>query len=179
MGGLYGISPAECSQETPNTQTSVFKYKDGKMLEFETRGRYTHAEAGLEIRIGNMFYGTEGYVEIDGGTWKAYRKRENKPFAGSNVGEKPTDPTFMAPPGGSNHYGNFIDAIRSGKNEDLHADILEGYMSACLPALTNISYRLGRELTFDGAKEKFVKDKEADKMLTRVYRKPYVVPEVV
>jgi len=179
MGGLYGIDPKECSQETPNTQTSVFKYKDGKMLEFETRGRYTHAEASLNIRIGNMFYGTEGYMEIDGGNWRAYRKRENKPFAGSDVEERSADPTFLAPPGGSNHYGNFIDAIRSGKNEDLHADILEGYMSACLPALANISYKVGRVLTFDGVKEKFVNDKEADKLLTREYRKPYVVPDVV
>jgi predicted dehydrogenase len=179
MGGLYGIDPKECSQETPNTQTSVFKYKDGKMLEFETRGRYTHSEASLDIRIGNMFYGTEGYMEIDGGNWRAYRRRENKPFAGSDVAEKTGDPTFMAPPGGSNHYGNFIDAIRSGKNEDLHADILEGYMSACLPALANISYKLGRQLTFDGATEKFVKDKEADKLLTREYRSPYVVPKEV
>ena len=85
----------------------------------------------------------------------------------------------MAPPGGGGHYGNFIDAIRSGKNEDLHCHILEGYMSACLPALANISYRMGRQLTFDGSKEKFVKDPEADKLLTRVYRKPYVVPDVV
>jgi hypothetical protein len=45
-----------------------------------------------------------------------------------------------------------------------------------LPHLANISYRLGRELRFDGAKEKFVQDPEADKMLTRDYRKPYVIP---
>jgi predicted dehydrogenase len=179
MGNIFGISPAECSQETPNTQTSLFKYKDGKILEFETRGRYTNAEASLEIRIGNTFYGTEGYLELDGGTWKAYRKRENKPFAGSDVGERPKDPTFMAPPGGGGHYANFVDAVRSGKNEDLHCDIKEGYMSAVLPALANISYRLGRQLTFDGATEKFVRDKEADKMLTRNYRKPYVVSEEV
>ena len=177
MGGLYGINPAECEQETPNTQTSVFKYKDGKMLEFETRGRYTNEEGGLGISIGNTFYGTEGYLEINGSQWQAFRKRENKPFAGSVTGEKPTD--FMAPPGGGGHHGNFIDAIRSGKDEDLHCQIYEGYMSACLPALANISYRLGRELTFDGAKEKFVKDPQADKMLTREYRKPYVVPQQV
>jgi predicted dehydrogenase len=177
MGNIFGIDPKECEQETPNTQTSVFKYADGKILEFETRGRYTNEEASLGISIGNMFYGTEGYLEINGGQWKAFRKRENQPFAGSNVGEKPTD--FMAPPGGNSHHGNLIDAIRSGKNEDLHCDILEGYMSACLPALANISYRLGRQLKFDGATEKFVKDKAADKMLTRDYREPYVVPEVV
>ena len=177
MGNIFGIDPKECEQETPNTQTSVFKYADGKILEFETRGRYTNEEASLGISIGNMFYGTEGYLEINGGQWKAFRKRENQPFAGSNVGEKPTD--FMTPPGGNSHHGNLIDAIRSGKNEDLHCDILEGYMSACLPALANISYRLGRQLKFDGATEKFVKDKAADKMLTRDYREPYVVPKVV
>jgi predicted dehydrogenase len=177
MGGLYGINPLECEQETPNTQTSVFKYKDGKMLEFETRGRYTNQEGGLGISIGNTFYGTEGYLEIEGSNWQAFRKRETKPFAGSGVGEKTTD--FMAPPGGGGHYGNFIDAIRSGKDEDLHCQVYEGFMSAALPALANISYRLGRQLHFDGAKEKFIKDPEADKLLTRDYRKPYVVPNQV
>ena len=180
MGGIYGINPAECAQETPNTQASIFKYKDGKILEFETRGRYTNTESSLGVDIGNMFYGTDGYMEINGGRWKAFRKRENKPFAGSDVEtDKPAENAYLAAPGGSSHYGNFIDAIRSGKNEDLHCDILEGFMSAALPALANISYRLKKELTFDGAKEKFVNDPEADKMLTREYRKPYVVPNVV
>jgi hypothetical protein len=45
--------------------------------------------------------------------------------------------------------------------------------------LANISYRLGRSLKFVGAQEKFARDAEADAMLTRNYRKPYVVPEVV
>jgi len=176
-GGIYGIDPKECEQETPNTQASVFKYADGTILEFETRGRYTNAESSLGVQIGNMFLGTEGYVEINGGQWKAFRKREKEPFAGSSVGERPTD--LMKAPGGGSHYANFIEAIRAGNNDTLHCDILDGYMSACLPNLANISFRLGRELTFDGTSEKFVKDKKADKMLTRVYRKPYVVPDVV
>jgi predicted dehydrogenase len=180
MGGIYGINPAECAQETPNTQTSMFKYKDGKILEFETRGRYTNDESSLGIRIGNIFYGTEGYLELDGGTWKAFRKRERQPFAGSESKEtKPADPTFLAAPGGTEHFANFLDAIRSGKDETLNCQIKEGLMSSALPLLANISYRLSRELTFDGAKEKFVKDKEADALLTRTYRKPYVVPVVV
>ncbi|HOS72264.1 MAG TPA: gfo/Idh/MocA family oxidoreductase, partial [Bacteroidales bacterium] len=172
-----GIDPKECAQETPNTQASVFKYADGTILEFETRGRFTNAESGLGIQIGNMFLGTEGYVEINGSEWKAYRQRERQPFAGSDIGERPVD--LMKAPGGGSHYVNFLEAIRAGNNGPLHCDILEGYMSSCLPSLANISYRLGRELTFDGTKEQFVKDKEADKMLTREYRKPYVVPAVV
>ncbi|MET0241955.1 MAG: Gfo/Idh/MocA family oxidoreductase [Flavitalea sp.] len=176
MGGIYGITPAECAQETPNTQTSVFKYKDGKVLEFETRGRYTNAESGIGIRIGNVFYGTDGYLELDGGNWKAFRKDEKEPFATSkNEGAKSNDPTFLAPPGGTDHYANFIDAIRDGKNETLHCDINEGFHSSALPLLANISYRLGRGLNWNGTAEKFIKDPAADAMLTRQYRKGYVV----
>jgi predicted dehydrogenase len=180
-GGIYGIDPKECSQETPNTQTSVFKYGDGKMLEFETRGRYTNDEAKLGIMIGNIFYGTEGWMEINGSYWKAYKKREKEAFAvsPSENSPAPAETTYRAAPGGSEHFANFIDAIRSGKDSDLTCDILDGHLSAALPHMANISYRLGRELHFDGAREKFVKDHEADKMMTREYRKPYVVPDKV
>jgi predicted dehydrogenase len=179
-GGIYGISPDECEQETPNTQTSVFKYSDGKILEFETRGRYTNAESSLEIKIGNIFYGTEGYLELNDETWKAFRKREKEPFAGSQTGDKkPADAKYLAAPGGTEHYANFIDAIRAGNNEALNCDIIDGFYSSSLPQLANISYRLDRELKFMGDYEKFVNDPEADAMLTRVYRKPYVINDEV
>jgi hypothetical protein len=38
---------------------------------------------------------------------------------------------------------------------------------------------MGRKLEFDPKTEKFVNDKEADKLLTRDYREPFVVPEIV
>jgi len=179
-GGVYGINPDECAQETPNTQSSVFKYKDGKMLEFETRGRYSNTESSLETRIGNMFYGTEGYVEINDDTWKAFRKRETTPFAGSKESEgKWVDVTFTVGGDSSDHWANFIDAIRSGNDETLNCDIIEGHYSSALPHLANISYRLGRGLKFMGDYEKFANDPEADTMLTRKYRKPYVVLDEV
>ncbi len=180
-GGIFGIDPKECSQETPNTQTSLFTYEDGKILEFETRGRYTNSESSLNIRIGNMFYGTEGYMEINGSTWKAFRQREKEPFAGSSMetSETPTDPTFMAAPGGAEHYANFVDTIRSGNDQDLHCPTIEGVLSSDLPILANLAYRLNRQLTFDGKQEKFINDPQANEMLTRKYRSPYVVPDAV
>jgi predicted dehydrogenase len=182
-GNVFGINPKECAQETPNTQISIFKYADGKILEFETRGRYSNAEATLDIRIGNIFYGTEGYLEVDGDTWRAFRKREEKePFAGSKKGESQNVADPLTPPGGTAHYANFIDAIRSGNSAGLHCDIKEGFHSSALPLLANISYRLNRHLTFGGGQngsEKFVNDKEADAMLTRTYRKEYTVPDKV
>ena len=182
-GGIYGIDPKECAQETPNTQTSILKYADGKIIEFETRGRYTNDESSIGIRIGNIFYGTEGYLELYGESaspWKAFRKREKVAFAGSEEGiSEPEDPTFRAAPGGSEHWANFLDAIRTDKDETLTCDIMEGHYSTALAHLSNISYRLGRELKFMGDYEKFSNDPEADAMLTRFYRKPYIVPDEV
>ncbi len=158
------------SQETPNTQTAVFKYSDGKILEFETRGRYTNQEGSKGQELGNLFYGTEGWLEIYGSNWNAFRGREKEPFATSDEIERNQN---------ENHFTNFIDAIRSGKKENLHCDIREGFYSSALPLLANISYRLDRKLNFMDAYEKFANDPEADVMLTRRYRKPYVVPDEV
>ncbi len=182
-GGIYGIDPDECAQETPNTQSSVFKYKDGTMLEFETRGRYSNGESSLDIKVGNIFYGTEGYLEIgNGGPWKAFRKRESEPFARSKTKAEKQDDVSLAGSSNTPHFSNFLDTIRSGKNADLHCDINEGFFSTALPLIANISYRLQRELKFMGGDmdmERVVDDSEANALLTRVYRPPYVVPEQV
>jgi hypothetical protein len=161
------------SQETPNTQTAILKYSDGKMIEFEVRGRYTYRESSLGIDVGNVFFGSDGYLELNGSNWKAFRKREKDPFTSSKDQSKED---------GTEHWANFLDAIRSGKDESLNGDINEGFFSSALPLLSNISYRLKRELHFMGGNmgmEKFVNDTEADSMLTRIYRPPYVVPNEV
>ena len=45
--------------------------------------------------------------------------------------------------------------------------------------LDSATYRLGRKLEFDAKAEKFTGDDEANKLLTRPYRQPFVVPEQV
>jgi predicted dehydrogenase len=182
-GGIYGMNPSECAQQTPNTQMSVIKYADGKIIEFETRGRYTNRESQMGVDIGVIYYGTGGYLEMkvwdaDGDKWSAYRKREKEPFAGSgNTGIR--EAPSLTGSDAAEHYTNFVNAVRSGNDSGLAADIQEGYYSSALPLLANISYRVGRELKFDGKNEKFVNDKDADALLTRQYRKPYVVPDKV
>ena len=178
-GGVEAYGHDKSSQETPNTQTSIFKYGDGKILEFETRDRYTNKESSSEIQVGNIFYGTDGYLEIKDESarpWKAFRRREKLPFAGSktDADSNKKEQDIIA-----DHFSNFLDAIRSGKNENLNCDITEGFYSTALPHLANISYRLGRQLKFIGDTERFANDPEANKLLTRIYRQPYVVPEEV
>jgi hypothetical protein len=116
--------------------------------------------------IGNTFYGSEGYMAIEG--YNSY-----KTFLG-----KKQEPGPSRREGGSN-WENFIKAVRSRKREDLNADIEEGHLSSALMHLANISYRVGRSFEFDPAKEQIVKDDKANDMLRRKYREPFVVPEKV
>jgi predicted dehydrogenase len=44
------------------------------------------------------------------------------------------------------HYANFIAAVRSRKQSDLHAPILQGHLSSALAHLANISHRAGKAL---------------------------------
>ena len=81
------------------------------------------------------------------------------------------------------HWANFLNAIRSGEDVTLRGEINDGFLSSALPLLCNISYRVSRELKISGTNiqdlKKFVNDPEADAMLSRVYRAPYVVPSAV
>jgi hypothetical protein len=154
--------------------------KNGKkvMIVFEVRHWMSNNEAGIGQRrdeqgtvadtncIGNIFYGSEGYMAIDG--YNSY-----KTFLG-----KKQEPGPSRREGGSN-WENFIKAVRSRKREDLNADIEEGHLSAALMHLSNISYRVGRSIEFDSTKEQIVNDAEANGMLRRKYREPFIVPETV
>ncbi|HXJ41743.1 MAG TPA: hypothetical protein VNH18_20875, partial [Bryobacteraceae bacterium] len=57
------------------------------------------------------------------------------------------------------------------------ADIEEGYISTASCILANLSLKTGRKFTWDAAKQQVVGDAEANKLLTRAYRKPYVHPD--
>ena len=78
-GGYFG---AESSQETPDMHTTLFEYADGTILEFATRGEFTNDE-GTQ-RIGNLFYGSKGWVWIDGDgrKWQSYFGPEEREGAG-------------------------------------------------------------------------------------------------
>jgi predicted dehydrogenase len=175
-GGMFVYDSA---QNTPNTQTTTFEYADGTIFEFATRGHFTNPEG--DVKIGDIFYGSEGWLEVyDDGNWQAYFGRKGEPGANSkNIAEEQSDAMDTIGTGMGGHFGNFISAIRSGKQSELTCDIEVGHRSSVLPLLGNISYRVGRELIFDGRKEQFVNDQEANKLLTRPeYREPYVVPDL-
>jgi predicted dehydrogenase len=168
MGGHFMFDD---DQETPNTITASYEFNDGgkkKMMEFEVRHWISNHEGGIgksdSNTIGNLFYGSKGYMAIDGyTTYRTFLGKEQEP-----------GPTRTA---GETHFENFINAVRSGKRSDLNAEIEEGAISTTLIHLANISYRVGRTLNFDADSYTCKGDEEATAMFTREYRKPFVVPK--
>jgi hypothetical protein len=145
VGGRYVDGPDFKDQgETPNMELSVFDF-DGTLLVFETRGlvaRSTKKDKGkakadvpFPFKVGNEFYLEAGVIR--GGQF--YAKGSNKP-------EKLIDVPYKLSPHGL--FGNFIDCVRSRKQEELNAEILEGHYSSALCHLGNISYRLGKQVGF-------------------------------
>jgi predicted dehydrogenase len=73
------------------------------------------------------------------------------------------------------HMQDFLKAIASrGKPV---ADIEQGHISTAACILANLSQRLGRTLTWDAEKQQVAGDAEANKLLHRPYRQPWVHPE--
>jgi hypothetical protein len=152
-------------KETPETLTSVYHYPEQKkIIQFEVRPWCTNTEGG--VGVGNIFYGSEGYLAINGyDSYEVYLGEKREP-----------GPKRKA---GGDHFANFIKAVESRNSSDLDGPVETAHLASSLAHLGNISYRLGRQLQFDPATERFVGDAEANKMLTRKYRAPYVVPEKV
>ncbi len=162
MGGKFLFDDAK---ETPETLCSVFHYpKEGKLIEFEVRPWCTNLEDGAGV--GNIFYGSEGYMVI-----KGYDKYEI--FLGRDRTPGPSREK------GGDHFANFIACVRSRDASKLNAPVESAHLASALAHLGNISYRLGRVLSFDPVTESVKGDDEANRLLRREYRAPYVVPEQV
>ena len=160
-------------QETPNTQLATFDYGDCQIV-FDVRGLITPGEGDVQREdhfVGNIFFGSEGFLTLDGSGFRVYKgyKRElvleEKAVGDRGVATAP-------------HVANFLAALRTRNHKDLNADVEIGVTSAALCHLANISYRVGRAISLDPASWS-VDDPDAQLLLTREYRSPYVVPERV
>jgi len=155
-------------KETPELLSSSYLFPEQKkMIEFEVRPWYTNTEGGAGV--GNIFYGSEGYLVVKGyNTYEIFLGRRGEPGPKNHD----SDPV-------GKHFANFITAVRARDPKLLHGPVETAHFSSGLAHLGNIAYRLNRRLKFDPGTESFVGDSEADLMLTREYRKPFEVPSKV
>jgi predicted dehydrogenase len=198
---------------TPNTLIVYHEYKVAPLI-FEVRG--LPAVAGGKDMDKYHGAGVGVVVDCEGG------RVVIPDYTSAKVFDK-EDKLIQSFKGSTSHFQNFVDAVRSRKYTDLHADISEGHLSSALCHTGNISYRLGKPqspdeirdsvknnndlaesysrmeehmaankvdfkltpvklgatLNMDPKTERFTGNNEANQMLTREYRKPFVVPEKV
>ncbi|WP_025762795.1 Gfo/Idh/MocA family protein [Dyadobacter tibetensis] len=153
------------AKETPELLSSSYIYpKEKKIIEFEVRPWMTNLEDG--VGIGNIFYGSEGYMVIKGyDYYETFLGKDRKP-----------GPSRKA---GGDHFKNFIDAVVAQDPSMVNGPVETVHLSSGLAHLGNIAYRTGRALTFDPVQEKFVGDSDADTYLKRKYRSPFSIPDKV
>ena len=129
IGGRFVFNDA-C--EVPNTQIIYYDFPTAPLL-YEVHN-LTKAKDSKEMptfrgeRVGVI-------VNCEGGSVSLYRG-----IAWDKEGKQ-----IKSFSGGGNHFVNFIEAVRSGRRQDLNADVLEGHLSTAVCHTGNISYRLGEK----------------------------------
>jgi predicted dehydrogenase len=191
MGGKFVWQD---DQETPNTQSTTFDFGDAHMS-FDARNLPTPPEGLMGLRgpnyVGNIFFGESGFLIVDEDGFQVYKSTAGNisgdAARGAGAGSRDkyelamdekaveTDGTAQTTP----HMKNFFDAIRKRDHTMLHAEIEIGARSAAYCHLANVAYRVGRTLRMAQSTGRFIDDQEANSMLTRNYRAPYVVPASV
>lgn len=162
QGGRYAWQD---QGETPNTQVATYRYSDGLLVTIDVRNLPANSEAG--ISEGVIFYGPKGFLVLHGdGSYHSEVDKKAGPSGKSTGAHREL-------------LKNFYSVVRSRNRGELLAPIEYGHTAAALCHLGNIAYRLGRTIRFDPKAENFGSDQEANALLTRKYRKPYVMPDVV
>ncbi len=164
-----GRAPAKGLWDCPVDMDVIYEFKNPDWtLEWGQPGN----KVG-ETEFGNVFWGDSGKLVLE---WEG--------------GYKPANPeaiNFQLPPGGRevprtdeyedfnmNHKADWFRAIREGHLRPA-VDIEIGHRTATLCNLGNLSYLLGRKLVWDGEMEEVVGDEQANRLLDRPQRYPYVV----
>ncbi len=161
IGGRLGY---EDDGQTPNTLV-VFHDYPGAPLIFEVRG--LPSKTGSKTMDKYHGAGVGNVIECEGGevvvpsytSATAYDKQgrqiqkfaEIKGFDGTRA-----------------HFENFIGAVRSRKESDLNAPILQGHISSALCHTANISYRLGARRPPDEIRDRVKDDRDALRTFNRM-----------
>jgi predicted dehydrogenase len=198
IGGRFGY---EDDGETPNTQIVVCDYGDSQLM-FEVRGLET--DKYMNELVGNVVHCKEGYVagttafdlkgqkismdvKDDGRATNHFRNFIEAAKSGKHetLNADVLDGHLSA---SLCHLANI--SYRLGELKPITKDDpftsedgneafsrMRKHLTENGVDLSKTQLRVGRTLSFDPKSEKFVGDPEADKLLTREYRKPFVVPE--
>jgi predicted dehydrogenase len=163
-----------------DTQIATFDFGDLEVV-------WTHRTWGQapdpKYSWGAILYGDNGtlkagvmsydFIPADGG--QAVHKDVTYEFDQYPIDRTEKDLERHVAPAIRGHMKNLLAAIATrGKPV---ADIEQGYISTAACVLANLSMQLGRTLAWDPVKGRVIADDEANRLLRRPYRPPWVHPE--
>ena len=169
IAGAPVYNEKEQTTDAPDHQVATYAFEDFTVSWEHRRFAGNNSE---KHSIGCYFYGAKGVFHMgwrDG--WTFY----------------PTDPkeqmihedAQLQQPDGHNItllWADFLKAIDTKSRPT--CDVESGHRSTNLALLGMLSYKLGRSVRWDGAKERIIDDADANALLRREYRGPWVYPSV-
>lgn len=138
------------------TKFLTYKYKSGTVM--------TEEPFNDQKTRGVKFWGDKGWIEVSREHYLASDDSLLPKAVAQNDGAYETKVS---------HQQNFIEAIKSHTDPIVPVEI--GHHSCTVCTLGNIAYHLQRPIKWNPAKEKFVNDSEADKLLTKTYSKGFSI----
>ena len=176
-GGIYVDKASKAN--ISDTQTASFDYGDTEVI-------WQHRSWGEandpKYPWGATLYGDKGTLKMSVMSYdfipnkgQPIHKDVTYEFEQYPVDRDEKDLERHVAPAIRHHMQDMLHAIETrGKPV---ADIEEGYISTASCILANLSMRLGRSLTWDAQKQQVVGDAEANRLLRRPYRQPWVHPD--
>ena len=181
-GGIY--VQKEGKSNISDTQTALFEYDE---LNCVWQHRSWGTPANPEYPWSFTLYGDKGTLIASTMQYDFIPHGEGQQkIHGDVVYEKekypedvtePTEPKIElnAAPATRLHMLDFLAAIEKGTKPV--ADIEEGHISTASCILANLSMKVGRPLVYDPKKRQIMDDPEANALLQRPYRQPWVHPD--
>jgi predicted dehydrogenase len=156
------------ASEYPDNMNVAYEYPDGRLLIYEN---YPFTAYGLHgFDNGNVFYGTEGYMVFS-------RRGAFSTFLGPKSTPGPTEGRELrGRKGYEEHMAEFLTAVRKRTPTRANAEV--AHRSCALVHLGEIAQLTRGRLEFDPQSQRFVDCDEANSLLTKAYRSPYVLPEI-
>lgn len=199
-GGRLGYVDAA---ETPNTQVAIFDFGN-KTIVSETRGLKT-APFHPTVKSMWFFYGTEGIIadtnlyDLNGQLVRAFEGQSENHFANflkavrsRNQAELNADISEGHQSTALCHIANISyrlgeaaalaempDRLSAIKNQSEVVETLERtkqHLADAGVSVDKTTMVVGQHLRIDGDKEQFVNNAQANQLLSREYRKPFIVP---
>ena len=157
------------ASEYPDNMNVTYEYPDGRLLIYEN---YPFTAYGLHgFDSGNVFYGTEGYMVFS-------RRGAFSVFLGPKGIPGPTEgKELRGERGYAEHMAEFLNAVRNRTPTRAAAEV--AHRSCALVHLAEIAFRTRGRLDFDPVNEKFIDCDEANQLLSKKYRAPFGLPDVV